>query len=117
MKKQVLAYLTPIGFILSLYINLNNNTKLGTFHLRQSLGLHCFSVILYVASFFIIAVSHDLLHIISTLMAKKLLIFIMSSISIYLILIYRKAIKSANQDEMDLIVFGNSYQKWFYFIK
>ena len=116
-KVPILAYLTPIGFIIALYINLNNKTKLGTFHLRQALGLHCYSIILYFIPYILIGVGYEL-GVFSYLMATILFIFALGSISIYLIKVYIKAIISANKEEMNqMIVLGNSYEKWFSFIK
>jgi uncharacterized membrane protein len=35
----IVSYLTLIGFIVAIVIHGNNKTRLGTYHLRQSLGL------------------------------------------------------------------------------
>ena len=35
----ILAYLTLIGFIIAIVLHGNKKTKLGTYHLRQALGL------------------------------------------------------------------------------
>lgn len=117
-KVPVLAYLTLLGFIIALYINHNNKTKLGTYHLRQALGLHCTSFIFLFIPFFLIAgVGCDLLGIFTDLMTVILLVFVLGSISIYLIKIYIKAIISANKGDMNpMPVLGNIYEKWFYFI-
>jgi len=118
-KVSVLAYLTIIGFIIALYINHNNKTKLGTYHLRQAIGLHCTSFLFLFMPFFLIAgVGSDLLGIFTYLMTVILLVFVLGSISIYLIKIYVKAIIIANRGEMIPIpVLGNSYEKWFSFIR
>jgi len=118
-KVSVLAYLTIIGFIIALYINNNNKTKLGTYHLKQALGLHCTSFVFLFIPFFLIAgVGSDLLGIFTYLMTVILLVFVLGSISIYLIKVYIKAIISANNGDMNPIpVLGNIYEKWLSFIK
>ena len=118
-KVPVLAYLTPLGFITALYINQNNKTKLGAFHLRQALGLHCYSFIICFIPYFLIGgVGFDLLGIFTYLTATMLLILALGSITIYLIKVYIKAIISANEGDMiPLPVLGNKYEKWFSFIK
>ncbi len=118
-KVSVLAYLTLIGFIIALYINNNNKTKLGTYHLKQALGLHCTSFVFLFIPFFLIAgVGSDLLGIFTYLMTVILLVFVLGSISIYLIKVYIKAIISANNGDMNPIpVLGNTYEKWLSFIK
>jgi len=59
MKKEddyligILAYLTIIGFVISLVLNNDKDgeiKKFGAFHLRQALGLHLGSFILYFAN-------------------------------------------------------------------
>ena len=118
-KVPIIAYLTPLVFIIALYINYNNKTKLGSFHLRQALGLHCYSFIFLFVPFFIIAgIGHDVLHVLSDFGVVILSIFVLGSISLRLLKIYIKAIISAKIEEMNPIsVYGNSYQKWFSFIK
>lgn len=65
MKKEddyivgILAYLTVIGFIVALVLNsdkVDEQKKFGAFHLRQALGLHLGSFILYVGYAIISAV-------------------------------------------------------------
>lgn len=118
-KASVLAYLSIIGFIIALYINKANKTELGTYHLKQALGLHCTSFLLLFIPFFLIAgVGSDLLGIFTYLMTVILLVFVLGSISIYLIKMYIKAIIIAYNGEMKPIpAFGNTYEKWFSFIK
>jgi uncharacterized membrane protein len=47
----ILSYLTIIGFIVGLVIHNGNKTRLGAFHLRQSLGLFITSLVLIPLSF------------------------------------------------------------------
>lgn len=118
-KVTVLAYLTLVGLIIALYINYNNKTQLGTYHLKQALGLHCTSIIFLFIPFFLIAgVGSDLLGVFSYLTTVILLVFVLGSISIYLLKLYLKAITNAkNGDMIPIPVYGLIYEKWFSFIK
>ena len=54
----ILAYLTIIGFLIGLILNndkAGEQKKFGAFHLRQALGLHLGSFILYIAFAFVSA--------------------------------------------------------------
>jgi hypothetical protein len=117
-KVQVLAYLTPIGFFIALYIYFKNKTKLDAFHLKQALGLHCYSFACLFIPFFIIAgLGHDIFHVLSDYDVAIWSIIVLSSISIHLFKIYIKAVISSIKGEMNLIpLFGKSYEKWFSFI-
>src|SRR5690606_42021255 len=42
----IIAYITLIGWIIALIMNNGNKTALGTYHVRQSLGIICVGVIL-----------------------------------------------------------------------
>jgi len=46
----ILSYLTLIGFIVAVVLNSSKKTKLGAFHLRQSLGLMLIAIGCMVAS-------------------------------------------------------------------
>lgn len=118
-KVTVLAYLTLVGFIIALYINYNNKTQLGTYHLKQALGLHFTSIVFLFIPFFLIAgVGSDLLGIFTYLTTVILLVFVLGSMSIYLLKLYLKAIINAKNGEMlPIPVYGKLYEKWFSFIK
>jgi uncharacterized membrane protein len=47
----ILSYLTLIGFIVAIVLHGNKKTKLGTFHLRQTLGLLVTVVACWVINF------------------------------------------------------------------
>lgn len=49
----VLAYITLIGFIIAIVLHGNNKTKLGSYHLKQALGLIAFGVASWVATIII----------------------------------------------------------------
>jgi uncharacterized membrane protein len=43
----IVSYITFIGWIIALVLNSNQKTKLGAFHLRQTLGLYITGMILW----------------------------------------------------------------------
>ena len=43
----IVSYITLIGWIIALILNSNQKTKLGAFHLRQTLGLYITGMILW----------------------------------------------------------------------
>lgn len=45
----ILAYLTPIGFIVAIIMHGGRKTALGTYHLRQCLGLYVIALVGWVA--------------------------------------------------------------------
>lgn len=47
----ILAYLTIIGFIVALVLNMSKKTRLGAYHLRQTLGFFLTAVAVGVAGF------------------------------------------------------------------
>ncbi len=46
----IIAYITLIGWIIALIMNNQNKTLLGSYHVRQSLGIMCVGVILVILS-------------------------------------------------------------------
>ena len=42
----VIAYLTPLGFLIAIFLNWHSRTYLGAYHLRQMMGLLLFTVLL-----------------------------------------------------------------------
>lgn len=112
-KVSILAYLTPIGFIIAIFKNYKKSTQIGAFHLRQALGLYCVIFITYFIPYFIFGVSADL-GIISDLLALICIISAYIFISIKLFIIWKNAIINASYEKMTPIPnFGNLSEKWF----
>lgn len=44
----IIAYITLIGWIIALVMNNGNKTALGSYHVRQSLGIMCVGVLLVI---------------------------------------------------------------------
>ncbi|MCZ4319583.1 hypothetical protein O4H26_11325 [Aequorivita viscosa] len=92
----IIAYITLIGWIIALVMNNGNKTALGTYHVRQALGIMCIGVILSIISGF-------------------LNIYILSRI-VYLavLVLWILGLISAVQGEMKPVpVVGEKFQEWF----
>jgi len=97
----ILSYITLIGFIVAIVIHSNKKTKLGAFHLRQTLGL-IISGIVFGAIAFVLA----FIPIIGWLaiMAIWLGFFVLWLLGL---------IAAATGQLKPVPVLGVSYQKWF----
>ena len=85
----ILSYITLVGFIVAIVMNSSKKTKLGAFHLRQSLGL-------YLTSFLCI------IPFLGWLLAVAIFVF------------WIMALISATKGEMKTVpLLGKLYQKWF----
>jgi len=49
----IVSYLTFIGWIIAIVMHSSNKTAIGAYHIRQSLGLWCFSIALYIVLFIV----------------------------------------------------------------
>lgn len=92
----IIAYITLIGWIIALVMNNGNKTALGSFHVRQSLGIMCVGVVLAIISGF-------------------LGIWILSSIiNLAVLVFWILGLVSAVQGEMKPVpVLGEQFQEWF----
>ncbi len=92
----IIAYITLIGWIIALIMNNGNKTPLGTFHLRQSLGIICVGVILS------IIISFVGISILSWIVQLAIIVF------------WLLGLISAIQGEMKPVpVLGEQFQEWF----
>lgn len=92
----IIAYITLVGWIIALIMNNGNKTALGSFHIRQSLGIMCVGVILAFISGIIG------IWILSTIINLSLLVF------------WLLGLISAVQGEMKPVpVLGEQFQEWF----
>lgn len=44
----ILSYLSLMGWIIALFLNNANRTRLGTFHVRQSFGIICLATFVFI---------------------------------------------------------------------
>lgn len=92
----IIAYITLIGWIIALVMNNGNKTALGTFHVRQSLGIMCAGVVLAIVTGFLS------IWILSTIVNGAILVF------------WLLGLISAVQGEMKPVpVLGEQFQEWF----
>ena len=92
----IIAYITLIGWIIALVMNNGNKTALGSYHIRQSLGIMCVGVILS------IVISFVGISILSWIVQLAILVF------------WILGLISAVQGEMKPVpVLGEQFQEWF----
>lgn len=92
----IIAYITLIGWIIALVMNNGNKTALGSFHVRQALGIMCVGV---------------LLSIISMIIDLGMLSWI---INLAILVLWIIGLISAVQGEMKPVpVVGEKFQEWF----
>jgi uncharacterized membrane protein len=93
----IVGYLTIIGFIAAIVIHMNNKTRLGAFHLRQTLGLVVTGVAAGVCS--VVPILGWIVWIVVTL---------------GLVVLWLLGILSALRGDMRPVpILGEHYQKWF----
>jgi len=97
----VLTYITIIGFIVALIIHSNKKTSLGSFHLRQGLGLLVTAIVLAVGG--VILAMIPILGWIA-LLAAWVCFFIMWLLGL---------INAATGQQKPSPILGAQYQKWF----
>ncbi len=92
----IIAYITLIGWIVALVMNNANRTALGSFHVRQSLGIMSVGVVLAIFTGF-------------------LDIWILSAIvNLTLFVFWLLGLVSAVQGEMKPVpILGEQFQEWF----
>jgi len=97
----ILSYLTLIGFIVAIIMHGSKKTRLGSYHLRQSLG-----IMLTAIAVMIVAVILMIIPILGWLMAMCLWLGL-------LVLWIMGLIAAVNGQEKPVPVVGPLYQKWF----
>lgn len=100
----ILSYITLIGFIIAIVLHGNNKTRLGSFHLKQALGLMLFSIGVWFA--FIIIAFIPLINMLLFLIAPLTWLGI-------LVLIIMGIINAANGEMKPLPLVGTLFEKWF----
>jgi uncharacterized membrane protein len=97
----ILSYLTLIGFIVAIIIHMNKKTKIGAFHLRQTLGffLTCIAV----------GMSEIILVFIPILGWLAILVLWISMLVFWVM----GLIAAVNGQMKPMPVVGPLYQKWF----
>ncbi len=92
----IIAYIFFIGWVIALLMNNEKKTSLGSYHLRQSLGIMCVGVILVIITWIVG------IWILSTIINLAIFVF------------WLLGFLSAIQGEMKPVpVFGEQFQEWF----
>ncbi len=92
----IISYITLVGWIIALLMNNGNPTPLGSFHIRQSLGIMCAGVLLSIVSQFFG------IWILSTIIGLGILVF------------WVLGLISAIQGDMKPVpLLGEQFQDWF----
>jgi uncharacterized membrane protein len=97
----ILSYLTLIGFIIAIIMHGSKKTKLGSYHLRQSLGL-----ILTAIAFGVVATLVAFIPFVGWIVGFAVWIGI-------LVLWVMGLIGAVNGQQKPVPVLGEQYQKWF----
>jgi uncharacterized membrane protein len=97
----IISYLTIIGFIVAVVIHGNKKTKLGSYHLRQTLGLLVTAIALWALGFVLAFVP----------IVGWLVIFL-CWVGLFVLWLLG-FIAAANGRMTPVPVLGASYQKWF----
>jgi len=94
----ILAYITLIGFIIAIIMHGSKKTPLGSFHLRQALGLFLTGFCCWLVLLFIPVVGWILIP------------FVMLGI---LVLVIMGLIAAVNGQRKPVPLLGEKYQQWF----
>ena len=100
----ILAYITIIGFIIAIVMHGSKKTPLGSFHLRQVLGLVVTGLALWLPGIII-----SMIPVVNFLM---LLIWPLIGISLFVLWLLG-LIAAANGQRKPVPVLGEKYQQWF----
>ncbi len=100
----ILAYITIIGFIIAIVMHSSKKTALGTYHLRQTLGLFITAVVAWFASMIIAFI--PLVNLIMVILGPAL------AIGLFVLWIMG-LIAAVNGQQKPIPLLGEHYNKWF----
>jgi uncharacterized membrane protein len=100
----ILAYITIIGFIIAIVMHSSKKTALGTYHLRQTLGLFISAVVVWFGCMIIAFI--PVLNLIMVLLGPAV------AIALFVLWIMG-LIAAVNGQQKPMPVVGEHYQKWF----
>lgn len=100
----ILAYITIIGFIIAIVMHSSKKTALGTYHLRQTLGLFITAVVVWIGCMILafVPVVNLLMVVVGPLVAIGLFVLWLLGL-----------IAAVNGEQKPIPVVGAHYQKWF----
>lgn len=105
----ILSYLTLIGFIVALVLNGSKKTKLGAYHLRQTLGFLITLIVGWIAVMMMIFVLAFIPFIGWILIPVTWLAFVVATLTLWVM----GLIAAINGNMKPMPVVGPMYQKWF----
>ena len=98
----IVAYITLIGFIIAIILHGQKKTALGSYHLRQALGLVCAWFAFWVGTLILAVVTFGIGAILMPLVAI-----------LFLIAIIMGVVAAANGEMKPSFLFGKQYEQWF----
>jgi len=98
----IVAYITLIGFIIAIILHGQKKTALGSYHLRQALGLMIAWIAFWIAGMILAVV---------TLGFGALLMPLIGLL--FLIAIIMGVVAAANGEQKPSFLFGKMYENWF----
>jgi uncharacterized membrane protein len=100
----ILTYVTIIGFIIAIVMHSSKKTALGTYHLRQGLGLFVSAVVLWLGCMVIafVPVVNLVMFLLGPLVCIGLFVLWLMGL-----------IAAVNGQQKPMPVVGEHYQKWF----
>jgi uncharacterized membrane protein len=100
----ILSYITAVGFIIALVMHGSKKTALGSFHLRQALGLFITAVAFWVPGLIV-----TFIPFVNFIM---ILVWPLFGLSL-LVMLIMGFVAAANGQMKPVPVMGGHYQKWF----
>jgi uncharacterized membrane protein len=100
----ILAYITIIGFIIAIVMHSSKKTALGTYHLRQTLGLFITAVVAWFGCMILAFIPF----------VNLLMVLVGPAVGIGLFVLWIMGLIAAvNGQQKPMPVVGEHYQKWF----
>ena len=100
----ILTYLTIIGFIIAIVMHGSKKTALGTFHLRQGLGLFITGIVIWIPGLIISFIPF----------VNLLMVVVWPAVGIAIFVLWIMGLLAAvNGQSKPMPVVGEYYQKWF----
>ena len=96
----VISYFTVIGWVIALILHSGNKTRLGAFHLRQTLGLMILIVLVGISGYILYFI--PLGWMVRAALNIGLLVFWVMGL-----------VAAVSGEEKPLPIVGSSFQKWF----
>ena len=100
----ILTYITIIGFVIAIVMHSSKKTALGTYHLRQGLGLFITSLVAWVPCIILSFIP----------VVNLLMVLVWPLLGISLMVLWVMGLLAAvNGQQKPMPVVGQHYQKWF----